>query len=132
MVLGVDDTVLVVRRRRSGRHYCVLPGGGIEDGETPAGAAGRELHEETGLAGEIIRHLGTCQHADRTAHYFLVAVGTGPLRLGGPERQRQSADNWYGPAWISLSDLEAENLQPEEVRPLLRRLSRPGPDGNDA
>jgi len=43
------DSVLVMRRRKNGRNYSVLPGGGVEDSEDASRAAERELLEETGL-----------------------------------------------------------------------------------
>lgn len=41
-----DGRVLVVLRERDGRRYAVLPGGGVEPGETPQQACLRELPEE--------------------------------------------------------------------------------------
>lgn len=38
-----DGRVLVVLRERDGRRYAVLPGGGVEPGETPQQACLREL-----------------------------------------------------------------------------------------
>lgn len=50
------DRVLLIRRHDSG--LWGLPGGMAEVGETPAGAAQRELFEETGLTGQATRLLG--------------------------------------------------------------------------
>jgi 8-oxo-dGTP diphosphatase len=114
--------LLVIGRRRGGRDYCVLPGGGVESGESPVAAAVRELAEETGLSGTVKRPLWVLQHDDHEAHYFLVCVESGPLALGGPEAERQSEANSYRPQWIPLGSLEASNLQPASVRDLLRAL----------
>ena len=57
-----------------GHHYAVLPGGGVEDGETAEAAALRELREETTLTTRIDRLLWTGRHNGRPASYFLVAA----------------------------------------------------------
>jgi 8-oxo-dGTP diphosphatase len=41
--------LLLVRQRRQGRTYWLLPGGGVGFGESIAEALGRELHEELAL-----------------------------------------------------------------------------------
>lgn len=123
VVLGPDRKVLVIRRYKAGRRYCVLPGGGIEPDEQADAAALRELQEETGLVGRISRKLWTLQHADRTAHYYLTTADTtDTMRVGGPELVSMSSDNTYEPAWIPMSELESTNLQPVEIRPLLEAL----------
>ena len=48
--------VLLIRRRDSG--LWAMPGGLVEVGDTLAGAAVRELREETGLLGRATRYLG--------------------------------------------------------------------------
>lgn len=114
------DTLLVVGRQKDGRVYCVLPGGGVEPGEAPEVAVLRELAEETGVVGTVLRPLWTVEHHDRRAHYFLVAVEPGPLNVGGPEAPLQSTTNVYAPKWLPLSLLEADNLQPASMRDRVR------------
>ena len=74
-----DDRLLAIRRTKQGRRYAVLPGGGIELNESAQEAALRELLEETGLPGEVLRHLWTLDHDGRLADYFLVAVPVAPM-----------------------------------------------------
>ena len=51
------NRTLVMLRRRGGRDYATLIGGGIEEGETPEQAVLRELREEACLEGTIVRRL---------------------------------------------------------------------------
>ena len=117
-----DDMLLVIGRQKDGRAYCVLPGGGVELGEAPEVAVLRELAEETGLIGTVQRPLWTIEHHDRRAHYFLVAVEPGPMNLGGPEASAQSTTNVHTPKWLPLNLLEAEDLQPDSMRDLVRAV----------
>ena len=48
-----DGKILLMRRRKSGRDYYVIPGGDIEKDETPKITVLRELKEETNLDTEI-------------------------------------------------------------------------------
>lgn len=58
-----------------------VPAGSIRDGESAAEAAVRELHEETGLRGRVVRPLGVADYdlaptRDEVArrHFFVMAV----------------------------------------------------------
>lgn len=52
-----NGKLLLVEHFLKGRNFYNLPGGGIEKGETPEEAALRELEEEAGVKGRIIRPL---------------------------------------------------------------------------
>lgn len=57
VVLLRDHEILMVRLERPGRSFWVLPGGAVEDGESPEDAAVREVREETGLEVSLERLL---------------------------------------------------------------------------
>jgi 8-oxo-dGTP diphosphatase len=106
------DEVLVIRRRKNGREYTVLPGGGVETGESPEEACLRELYEETGLRGTIQDALRVEPDEIGPEFYFRVTVDGHAVALGGPELSRVSPDNRYDPAWIALGSLDLVNLVP--------------------
>jgi len=113
--------VLLMRRLKEGRRYTVLPGGGIEPGETPAQAAVRELAEETGLVATVTGELATVDHDDRRAHYLLMEALPGEPTLAGPEAVAETEDNRYWPGWVPVSELADEPLLPEEAKEIVLR-----------
>lgn len=115
-----DGRLLVVTRIKDGRAYAVLPGGGIEAGESAAEAAVRELAEETSLTAVAERRLW--ENTVHDATYFWMSEVTGEARLAGPELDRSSPTNRYALSWVTADDLDAVGLQPDHLRPHLREL----------
>ena len=52
-VLRWSDRVLLCRHEKPGKEYWLLPGGGVNAGESLADALHRELHEEVGIDDEL-------------------------------------------------------------------------------
>ncbi|MEV0349312.1 NUDIX domain-containing protein [Nonomuraea sp. NPDC050680] len=103
-------------------HYAVLPGGHVEDGESPESAAVRELHEETALTGKVDRLLFTSSHNGRPAFYFLMGDVSGVPALSGEEALDHGPDNTFELRWASAVEFEQLNLYPADVRGPLTEL----------
>lgn len=86
-VIPKDDSLLLVRHRKGERAYWMLPGGGLDYGETFEACAIREIEEETGLIITIDRLLylseAICPRGTRHVvnAYMLGRIEGGEIRL---------------------------------------------------
>jgi 8-oxo-dGTP pyrophosphatase MutT (NUDIX family) len=113
---------LIGRLDRRGRLLWSLPKGHVESGETEPQAAVREVHEETGILGEIVGKLGTIdfwfvadgRRVHKTVHHFLLLAVDG-LELSDEDVEVSEV------AWVPVSEL-AERLAYADERRLLDRV----------
>lgn len=119
VVEGRAYTAVIARRNRAGRLEWCLPKGHLEGSETPPQAAVREVFEETGISGRILRHIATIDYwfagTDRRVHkvvyhYLLEAIGGELTTLNDPDQEAEDV------AWVALTDVASRLAYPNERR----------------
>lgn len=130
VVIESGRVLLVAHQFRYQSRAWLLPGGGVELGETLVQAATRELHEETGLEAEIGRLVFWREFFDwrYTLELTFLAMPTGG-RLGtgyDPEFEDQVIKEV---AWFPLADLANVNIVPSVLRQRLPAAWRSGFEG---
>jgi 8-oxo-dGTP diphosphatase len=100
VVVSEGKLLMIRRREREGDLLWALPGGAIEDGETPEEAAVRETVEETGLVVAAMKVLGERVHpkTHRTMSYTACEVLQGEAKVA-------DADELDAVAWVTLDEI---------------------------
>lgn len=107
---GRIEVAVIARLNRAGRLEWCLPKGHLEGDETPAQAAVREIHEETGILGNVVASIGTIDYwfnvegrrIHKTVHHFLLDAIGGHLTVeGDPDAEAVDV------AWVPMDDLSA-------------------------
>jgi 8-oxo-dGTP diphosphatase len=93
VILLEDGQLALIRLERAGRVYYLLPGGGVEPGETLVEAARREAEEELGLRVTVGRLVAEVLYHDNRQFYFLARRAGGEFGSGISEEMI----GWAGP-----------------------------------
>ncbi len=103
------DRILLHRAEWDRGPFYEIPGGGVEEGETPEIAVLRELDEEVGLAGEVVRQLALVWKDGRREHYFLVRS------LGPSGRTDLDVEEFFVPEWVDMARLTDLPVWPKRL-----------------
>jgi len=124
-----NESILLVKHRKFGKEYFLLPGGGQETGETAEEALRREWQEELNIdiqPGKFLFY-GESVPKDLEKHKHVVQIVfevtgyTGQLKLS-PD------DTLVGVEWIPISDLDKITLYPRCMEQLSSWLQNQKPD----
>jgi 8-oxo-dGTP pyrophosphatase MutT (NUDIX family) len=116
---GAARAAVIARLNRAGKVEWCLPKGHLELGETPEQAAVREIEEETGIRGRVVRPLGTIEYrfsaegrrVHKLVHHYLLEALGGTLTIeGDPDQEAIDV------AWVPLQQLGELLTFPNERR----------------
>ena len=118
-IIVKDGRLLVMKRNKFGKKYFALPGGGVEDNETPEQAVVRELKEEACLSVETVRKVYKQKPLLNypTQYIYLCEAKTAK----DPELDRKSIEyklnktgNKYKPVYMAIGEIQ---ISPEPFLP---------------
>lgn len=119
--LIIEDRKLLLLHRGDNDHWEV-PGGKVEEDESPTETAVREADEEIGVEVSLEKpfYSGEFQHNRKL---FLWHGYIAEIQEGRPELQE---DKFSEKKWFTRADLEKESLAPnlKQIQPALRRILR--------
>ncbi|HWB39419.1 MAG TPA: NUDIX domain-containing protein [Candidatus Saccharimonadales bacterium] len=122
-VIFKDNQLLVMKRRKNGKDFYTLVGGGIDDGEAPEAALVRELREEASIEvakPRLVIKLDQKGFGEQLI-YACKYVSGEPALAGdsGEAGQTKKGQNTYQPMWLPIKELASVNLLPEQLKVVL-------------
>lgn len=122
ILLDDEKRILMVKQSHKERDVWMVPGGGVEEGETSREAGVREMLEETGLKvkmGRLIWHVEEVseERGQRFVNFFLAEPEGGSLQLGSDPELAEDCQVLAEVRFMSREELnDLQDLYPEYLR----------------
>ena len=132
--LKVRSAVLVFKEgclllmQQNGKPFWVLPGGTLEEGESIAECAVREMQEEVGMKVSLVGMLALSEFADAKRHVVDVTF-LGAYEAGASSWESPYPENIDHVAWVSEAEFKALRLKPDCLQALITKNWQPLSEG---
>lgn len=117
-ILLKKHQIALIHRHNHGREYWVLPGGGIDLGETAEQAVAREVNEETGLtvtSSRLVFYVNRFDEPEINQPCFVCEFIGENLSFTGPEIG-QDPENLFEAKWVDIKLLPTLLIYPQMVK----------------
>lgn len=118
IIIEGNEVLTMFRRKNkddgSYKEYYVIPGGGVEDGETLEETCIREIKEEYNVDIKVLGYLGSDEKETTIGHFFHAEIIDGVPTLGGEESDRNNPDNYYEIRRINIDKLNDYDIDAKE------------------
>jgi len=118
IIIEGNEVLTMFRRKKkddgSYKEYYVIPGGGVEDGETLEETCIREIKEEYNVDIKVLGYLGSDEKETTIGHFFHAEIIDGVPTLGGEESDRNNPDNYYEIRRINIDKLNDYDIDAKE------------------
>lgn len=127
-LIEIEGKFILIHRRKEQedgimRDYYVLPGGKMEEGETPEETVKREVYEEVGIRVEPIRKMMDyiSEYDDSIQKIYICHYVSGKIGSGkGPEFvDKKNYTGSFEIEQVPKQNLSEMNLVPEEIKDIL-------------
>ena len=121
VVIVERGRVALIKRVRDGATYYIFPGGGVEDGETPAEAAIREAYEELGVEVRLLDRIRDERFEGVPLVYFRAEIVGGRFGTGewpdhaDRDAQTRERRGTYEGVWLPLDSLGDVDVRPRDL-----------------
>ena len=115
-IITKDDGLVAIFRRKNGKEYYALPGGGIEPSDKDnIHTIQRELKEELSVDVRVLAYLDTIEEETTVQVYYHCEIVSGEIALGGEELDKVCESNYYEPSIISKDMIDKVDVEPKSI-----------------